>query len=201
MQTKSMKQFLLSITIFFIMILLFAPTAFADTDGTELKITDQPEKLVIQLGPSWAGVEFQLRTDAGVYPAPIVVSPEGLLTMELGGSKIYTLSCINSPVSPPDPQNVTDTEPVFAVESDTQTDADTELPDEENQATPAEPGDAPQASEQTEQNDTAVGIPMTHLLLFLGGMGICVGGLIVMWVLKRRRSRGNGSEDDEYDEG
>ena len=45
-------------------------TAFADTDGTEPKITQQPDQLVLQLGTRWAGVEFELRTDAGVFPGP-----------------------------------------------------------------------------------------------------------------------------------
>ena len=78
-------------------------TAFADTDGTEPKITQQPDQLVLQLGTRWAGVEFELRTDAGVFPAPIVVDETGVLTMDLGGSTTYTLSCINSTVPIPDP--------------------------------------------------------------------------------------------------
>ena len=65
-------------------------TAFADTDGTEPKITQQPDQLVLQLGTRWAGVEFELRTDAGVFPAPIVVDETGVLTMDLGGSTTYT---------------------------------------------------------------------------------------------------------------
>ena len=52
-------------------------TAFADTDGTDPKITQQPDQLVLQLGTRWAGVEFELRTDAGVFPAPIVVDETG----------------------------------------------------------------------------------------------------------------------------
>ena len=52
-------------------------TAFADTDGTEPKITQQPDQLVLQLGTRWAGVEFELRTDAGVFPAPIIVDEDG----------------------------------------------------------------------------------------------------------------------------
>ena len=73
-------------------------TAFADTDGTEPKITQQPDQLVLQLGTRWAGVEFELRTDAGVFPAPI--------------STTYTLSCINSTVPIPDPpaEQVPDTQ-------------------------------------------------------------------------------------------
>lgn len=38
-----------------------------DTDGTELQVA-QPVILEVQLGPQWAGVEFQLKTDAGLYP-------------------------------------------------------------------------------------------------------------------------------------
>ena len=38
-----------------------------DTDGTELQVA-QPVILEVQLGPQWAGVEFQLKTDVGLYP-------------------------------------------------------------------------------------------------------------------------------------
>ena len=51
-------------------------TAFADTDGTEPKVTQQPDQLVLQLGTRWAGVEFELRTDAGVFPAPVEQTPD-----------------------------------------------------------------------------------------------------------------------------
>ena len=39
-----------------------------DTDGTELQVA-QPVILEVQLGPQWAGVEFQLKTDVGLYRA------------------------------------------------------------------------------------------------------------------------------------
>lgn len=42
------------------------------TDGTELQVA-QPEQLEIQLGSEWAGVEFQMKTDAGLYPGTIPV--------------------------------------------------------------------------------------------------------------------------------
>ena len=53
-----------------IMLLLLLPqTAYAadGTDGTEMQVL-QPQQLEIQLGSNWAGVEFQLKTDAGLYP-------------------------------------------------------------------------------------------------------------------------------------
>ena len=74
-------------------------TAFADTDGTEPKITQQPDQLVLQLGTRWAGVEFELRTDAGIFPAPIVVDESGVLTMDLGGA-LPTPSAASIPLFP-----------------------------------------------------------------------------------------------------
>lgn len=81
---------------------VLTPAAYADTDGTEPKITQQPDQLVLQLGTRWAGVEFELRTDAGIFPVPVVVDEYGVLTMDLGGSTTYTLSCIHSTAPIPD---------------------------------------------------------------------------------------------------
>ncbi len=68
------------------------------TDGTEMQVME-PEKLEIQLGADWAGVEFQMKTDSGMYPGTIAVGDDGVLRMELGGSKSYVLTCMNSSVS------------------------------------------------------------------------------------------------------
>ena len=53
-----------------ILSLALAPAALADTGDSTPKITQQPDQLVLQLGTRWAGVEFELRTDAGVFPVP-----------------------------------------------------------------------------------------------------------------------------------
>ena len=82
---------------------LMALNAHADTDGTELQIVE-PSQLTIQLGPEWAGVEFQLRTDAGVYPGTVVVDEFGVLSLEIGGSSTYELSCLGSPQAVPTPE-------------------------------------------------------------------------------------------------
>ena len=50
-----------------ICLLLCCPIVYADTDGTEPQVIDQPSKLILQLGPEWAGVSFRLHTDAGTY--------------------------------------------------------------------------------------------------------------------------------------
>ena len=93
----------LSLLVIVMLMSVLCPAALADTDGTEPQLTQQPDQLILQLGTRWAGVEFELRTDAGVFPAPIVVDSSGVLTMDLGGSKTYTLSCLNSTVPIPDP--------------------------------------------------------------------------------------------------
>ena len=51
-----------------------------------------PGQLIIDLGEQWADTEFSLETDVGSYPGKIVVSSEGILTMELGQSKLYRLT-------------------------------------------------------------------------------------------------------------
>jgi len=188
---------------------LFTPAVYADTDGTELQVTDQPEKLVIQLGTAWAGVEFELKTDAGLYPQPVVVSAEGVLSMELGGSKTYTLSAMNSPNSAPDPDAA-----ASAVSQD-----ETTLSPEDDRLSSASDGnsgqtDNPEPSENPEQTDNQddnsqsvdeqdnnliKGIPNMHLFLFAGGLIGCVAGLVVMWVMKRRKSN-RYDDSDDYDD-
>ena len=86
-----------------------------------------------------------LRTDAGVFPAPIVVDETGVLTMDLGGSTTYTLSCINSTVPIPDPsaEQTPDTQ---------QSSEEVQQPQEQNAA--------------TEPNS---GIPIVPLVVFLVG--------------------------------
>ena len=64
----------------------------------------QSGQLVLQLGTRWAGVEFELCTGAGIFPVPVVVDEYGVLTMDLGGSTTYTLSCIHSTAPIPDPE-------------------------------------------------------------------------------------------------
>lgn len=64
------------------------------TEGDELQVLE-PQQLEVQLGPDWVGKKFSLRTDVGIYPDTIVVGPDGVLRTELGGSKTYTLSCMD----------------------------------------------------------------------------------------------------------
>ncbi len=87
-----------------LLMLSMAPAALADTDENTPRITQQPDHLILQLGTRWAGVEFELRTDAGRFPVPVVVDETGVLTMDLGGSSTYTLSCLESQAPAPEPE-------------------------------------------------------------------------------------------------
>lgn len=145
------------------------------TDGTELQVA-QPEQLEIQLGSEWAGVEFQMKTDAGLYPGTIPVGQDGVLRLEIGGSKSYVLTCMNSATKTPSP---------------TQAPATTE----------SQPEKQTEGSSAEESSATVAGIPVLHLCLFVGGMVLSVGGLITMYVVKRRREDEDGYEyDDDEDE-
>lgn len=161
--------------IIFLMFTLSVTYAFADTDGTELQVI-QAETLEVQLGEEWAGVQFQLMTDAGIYPEKIVVSDDGILSLELGGSSQYTLSCLNSSVAVPD-QNETS-------EEKKDKERDVEKAAEEKQ-------------EDSKSNTRAVaGIPVAHIVLFSGGMIIAIAGLLILHQITRRK---NVEEDEEED--
>ena len=93
MQMKWMKCILTILSLLCILCVPVSTTYAAPqgTDGSELQVMEA-EKLEIQFGANWAGVEFQLKTDAGLYPGTVIVGEDGVLRMELGGSSQYILS-------------------------------------------------------------------------------------------------------------
>ena len=149
--------------------LLSAGTVFADTDGTELQVA-QPSQLEIQLGPEWAGVEFQMRTDSGIYPGVITVDETGVLRTEIGGSTSYILSSMNSSVAVPDPDEIT------------QAPATTEPGSEEADAS------------------LIAGIPIQHIIFFGGGLVLAVGSLIALRIVKKRGVNGYDDPKDDDDD-
>lgn len=110
-QTRIHPCRLTALLLAFALMLALSPAALADTDKNTPRITQQPDQLVLQLGVRWAGVEFELRTDAGRFPVPVVVNESGVLTMDLGGSTTYTLSCMESSVPVPSPEPEQEAEP------------------------------------------------------------------------------------------
>lgn len=174
-------------------ILLFAlsiPALARDyTDGSELQVAT-PEQLEVQLGPAWAGVEFRLKTDSGMYPGTIPVGDDGVLHLEIGGSSRYQLSCIGSTVPAPTPEPLPSPSP-----SDKPNPAPTLA---------AEESATPQATitvsevEPVDPDFTLADIPVWQLGLFGGGLVVAVGVLIVLTVLKKRRGDDQDEDDEDY---
>jgi len=154
-------------------LLLTVPAVYADTDGTELLITDQPDTLTLNLGSDFAGAQFELAFDAGIFPAIITANDSGILTTEMGGSKTYTLTLL------------------ALKEPDDGAEESEEPSTEEPQPEETESEESPVPAEVNK------GIPPLHLVLFFGGLAVAVCSLIIMYLKKRRRNR---DYDDEYDD-
>ena len=102
MKHKSIKSILLVIAM--LCVLCFPVQVMAETqqgtNGDELQLMEA-QKLEIQLGAEWAGVEFQLKTDAGSY----------------------ILTCMNSAVEVPEPTQAPATTETDPEESNSETDS------------------------------------------------------------------------------
>lgn len=173
---KRRYRFPLTLLLAIALSLAMSTAAFADTDGTEPKIVQQPDQLVLQLGTRWAGVEFELRTDAGIFPAPVVVDENGVLTMDLGGSTTYTLSCINSTAPIPDP-GPEQSDPPPSVSPD---------------PTPEVP-----SSPQPETGNSSLPLPA---VIFLVGLAVAGGAFIALHITKKRQDYGYDEWEDDEDE-
>lgn len=164
------------------------------TDGTELEVI-QPQNLEIQLGESWAGVEFELKTDAGMYPGVITVGKDGVLRLEIGGSENYILSCVNSSVEIPEPGETVPAEGETAPEEETGT-----VPSEEAEPTAASSestGVAETEPSAEEEQGSVAGIPVTHIALFGGGLIVAIGALVGINFYQKRSGKSSNSEEDD----
>ena len=164
------------------------------TDGTELEVI-QPQNLEIQLGQAWAGVEFELKTDAGMYPGVITVGEDGILRLEIGGSENYILTCMNSTVEIPEPG-----ETIPAAEESIPADESGAEATEEQDPTadPAESTAPDQTETEPENEGTVAGIPIAHIALFGGGLIVAIGALVGIQIYQKRS--GNTNADDEDDD-
>lgn len=173
MKANTIKSLLLCIAM--LCLLCFpvqvSATTQQGTNGDELQLVEA-QKLEIQLGTEWAGVEFQLKTDAGLYPGTVTVGKDGVLRTEIGGSTAYILTCLNSAVTVSEP---------------TQDSATTEQQGQNNSETDiAEIG-----------KTSSTGIPALHIALFAGGMVIAVGVLVAMHMLKKHRETDSVYDDED----
>ena len=167
-----------------------ASAASQGTDGTELEVI-QPQNLEIQLGEAWAGVEFELKTDAGMYPGVIIVGEDGILRLEIGGSENYILSCLNSSVNIPIPGETAPAEEVTEPIADASEETDPAAETEEAETVSSE-----SLPEET-QEGTLGGIPIKHLVLFGGGLILAIGALVGINFYQKRSGKSNKSEEDD----
>ena len=187
-------------------IALMATPVYADTDGTEMHVT-QASQLDIQLGAAWSGVEFQLKTDAGIYPDTIIVGEDGILRLEIGGSNTYMLTCLNSVVEAP---QIGDAISAETTNSDAESTPAPEKPDVSQDElsgneTLTKPDTSEAPDEETdmpndEEGKKFAGIPTMHIVLFGGGLLLAVGGLIAIRVVGKRRKERDDYDDDYEDE-
>ncbi len=177
------------------------------TDGTEIQVMEA-EQLEVQLGKEWAGTEFQLKTDAGLYPGTITVGEDGVLRTELGGSTRYILTCMLT-------GNPDDTEQALATGNDTlKNTADAPVQEGETKSQSGEDASGETKVQQTASADastgsavkeggtenTVAGIPIKHLVLFSVGMVAAVGGLIAIHIVQKRREEQEDYDEEDYDE-
>ena len=168
-----MKTKIFSMVFAILMLCCSMTTAFATqgTDGDELHVVEA-QQLEIQLGTEWAGVEFMLRTDAGVYPGVIPVDETGVLSLEIGGSKTYILSCLQSSVAIPDVTLLQ-----APVTSETEPDKD----------------------DLEDIKDIEPAIPVSHIVMFVVGIIAAVGILIAIYISnKNRQIVQDDDEDDDF---
>ena len=160
------------------------------TNGDEMQVAT-PEKLEIHLGQEWAGVTFELTTDYGKYPNPIPVGEDGVLRLEIGGSSSYVLSCLSSETEGPAPSETSPSEnaPSESTPAEDATVSKDELVDIED-VTPTEPA---------EEGGKIAGIPISHIIMFGGGLPVAVGALIGINYFQKRRANAS-NEYDENDE-
>jgi hypothetical protein len=176
---KYFAGFFTSIAVMVVMFIFNPSTALADTDGSELRITNQPDKLVLNLGADWAGSQFELTLDAVKFPFPVAVDDSGILNMELGGSKIYTLTLLD---------------PNAVVEQPTQLITPSSAPN----------GTLPQPNNTIPdtpiEKSTVSFVPVLHMLAFFGGLAVAVGGLVLIRIIKKRRAEYENENEEEDDD-
>ena len=149
------------------------------TDGTELQVM-KPQNLQIHLGEEWAGIGFELTTDAGKYPGVIPVGEDGVLRLEIGGSENYILSCLNS-------------------SSDIPSTGD-ELQLEEGSEAPTEPEEGTVPVESTPEDSkegNPVEIPVKHMVMFGGGLVLALVALAGIHFGQSKRAAANRDDEDD----
>ena len=218
---RKFQSLFLPLALLFVFHFLHSPPAYADTDGSEIQVVS-PSYLEVQLGPAFAGTEFQFRTDTGIYPGLIQVGEDGVLRLEIGGSSHYTLSCVSTGMTTPGyiPQPkitsppmstsyVPDYQPASQVAPITQPNPVVQIePVTQVQSTPLPVQQVPEeyVPEQISyeqpveeivyyEEDAFPAVPMDYLLILIAGLLVCIAVLIGLKLASPK-----SSDDDDFDD-
>ena len=164
------------------------------TSGTELNVV-QAQKVEIQLGTNWTGVEFEMKTDAGMYPDAIPVGEDGILRFEVGGSESYILTCLNSYVAVPTPEEAEETVPDNTGETGTAA-ADETLATDVAPATDPEP-DTTETTDPAEVTADAELVPMVYIVVAVVGIVLIAAALVYFIMSQKKNESGNDEDDDD----
>lgn len=164
------------------------------TSGTELNVV-QAQKVEIQLGTNWTGVEFEMKTDAGMYPDAIPVGEDGILRFEVGGSESYILTCLNSYVAVPTPEEAEETVPDNTGETGTAA-ADETLATDVAPATDPEP-DTTETTDPAEVTADAELVPMVYIVVAVVGVVLIAAALVYFIMSQKKNESGNDEDDDD----
>lgn len=151
----------------------FAEPVAQGTEGDELQIAEA-QQLEIQLGTEWTGVEFVLKTDAGIYPNTIPVDENGILSLEIGGSTKYTLSCMESSVTIPE----------LLMQAPVTSNAEYEKT-------------AKKEDSDIENKNTISGIPVSHIIMFGVGIILAIGILVALYITGKNKPIVQDAEDED----
>ena len=166
------------------------------TEGTEQGIV-KAEQLEIFLGEAWAGVEFQLRTDAGKYPDPIAVGENGVLSLEIGGSEHYYLTCQATRTEAPVPEDETvsgnETLPEGETLESTEETAEESVAETSDETT----GDATETTEVIVEQLPDDGIPTSTIVIFAIGLLLAIAALVLLQMHQKRNSAQECEADDD----
>ena len=188
--------YILAVIILGISITSTALVVYADTDGKELKITTQPEKLILNLGADFASAEFELKFDSGIFPVPVKANSSGVLTMELGGSKTYTLTRIK-PVSATEP-----VKPIPELNPTNINQSASDIPKIESETTLSDEKPNIETTNEIEPIDDEIispdnSVPLLPMIIFLSLLLLISIVLLVMRAIKKRNEY---YDEEEYDD-
>ncbi len=166
--------------------------------GTELNVV-QAQQVEIQLGTNWTGVEFEMKTDADMYPGTIPVGEDGILRFEVGGSESYILTCLNSDIAVPSPEDSVEVETdntgstEGSGEAETVPSDETGIPDSTGET--AEMSDPAESTPPVDVTEDAEPIPVVYIVVTVVAILLAVGAAVYFF-MNKKNDQADYEDDD-----